>query len=104
MWPATPEWKAGILKLMDDKGITKAELSRMCRASDAAISILFKPDTETSRLVPYVHKALGLPPPAMMPVFLDQQRAHLEAVWPNLSEDDRRLLVDMAVKISLRSK
>jgi hypothetical protein len=102
MWPATSDWKAAVLKIMEDKKISRAELSRRCRASDAAISILFRPETETSRLVPYVHKALGLPPPAMMPIFLDQQRATLEAVWPNLSDDDKRLIVDTAIKFSLR--
>ena len=102
MWPASPQWKADILKLMEAKRISRAELSRRCKASDAAISILFKPETETSRLVPYVHKALGLPPPAMMPIFLEEQRAALESVWPNLSEDDKRLIVDTAIKFSLR--
>lgn len=104
MWPVSPKWKSDIGNLMAAKRITRAELSRMCKVSDAAISILFKPETETSRLVPYVHKALGLPPPAMMPIFLEEQRAHLDAVWPNLSDDDKRLLVDTAIKFALRNK
>lgn len=104
MWPVSPKWKSDVQKLMDEQGISRAQLSRLCKTSDAAISDLFNAKTETSRLVPYVHKALGLPPPAMMPIFLEEQRAHLEAVWPNLSEDDKRVLVDTALKFALRNK
>src|SRR4051812_8915558 len=104
MWPTPIEWKDAVSKRMEELGISRAELSRRCKVSDAAISILFKPDTETSRLVPAIHRALGWPPPAMLPVWLDAQRAHLEAVWPNLSDDDRRLLVDTAIKFALRNK
>lgn len=104
MWPATKEWKAKVLELMEQRGISRAELSRRIRVSDAAITVLFRPETETSRLVPAINSAVGLPQPSMVPVEADVIRAHLDSIWPNLGEDDRRLLLEMAVKISQRKK
>lgn len=84
--------------------MSRAELSRRCKVSDAAITGLLDPAGATSKLVPLVHKALSWPPPAMLPVWADQQRGNLEAVWGDLTEDDKRLLVDTAIKIALRNK
>lgn len=104
MWPATQEWKNKVLKLMRDKGISRAELSRRAGVSDAAITVLFRSTTKTSRLVPVVNGAVGLPPPAMTPVDLDERRAELDALWPSLSEDDRKLLLDTARKFATSKK
>lgn len=104
MWPTPPEWKTEVLRLMDEKRISRADLSRLCKVSDAAITVLFREETATSRLVPQVHRALGLVPPKMMPITLDKYRQHLEMVWEDLTEDDKRLLIDTALKISLKRK
>lgn len=104
MWPATTEWKRKVLELMEQLGISRAELSRRINVSDAAITVLFRETTATSRLVPAVNSVVGLAPPMMLPVDSDAMRERLNAVWPRLSEDDRKLLLETAVKFSQRKK
>ena len=104
MWPATPEWKTKVLELMEKLDINRAELSRRIKVSDAAISILFREETKTSRLVPLVNAVVGLAPPAMTPALVDEYRSQLDQIWPDLTETDRKLLIEMAEKIAQRKK
>lgn len=104
MWPTPETWKERVLVLMQERGINRAELSRRIKVSDAAITQLFRSSTRTSRLVPHINEVVGLPPPAMTPLVTDEYRQGLDSVWPELGEDDRKLLLDMAQKISQRRK
>lgn len=62
MWNVSEKWKRDVQEAMLEKGISRAELSRRVRVSDAAITILFRESTKQSRLVPAINRALGLTP------------------------------------------
>jgi AAA15 family ATPase/GTPase len=50
-----------------------------------SLTFLFKPETKQSRLVPAIHKALGLPTPTTTRVDEgDELHERLERIWPDL--------------------
>lgn len=59
-------WKAAIRAAIAREGISQAELARRIGASPGSIVLLFKDETVQTRLVPAIHKALDLGPPASM--------------------------------------
>jgi hypothetical protein len=100
MWQAPQSWKDEALAAMATKGITRAELSRRIGVSDAAITILFRAETRTSRLVPAINRVLGLTAPVQSTGDADELRAELEQHWKELDDDDRRALTDLAKKLA----
>ena len=111
-WPVTPEWRAHVLEVMAARGVSKAELSRRIGVSDAAITLLLPERAgarvpKSSALVPAIHRVLGIAVPVAPQISteIDAVRAELDAAWPSLSEDDRRMLLDVARRLSAaRSK
>ena len=65
MWTVDKAWKDDVRALMKRNEISQADLARTLGVSPASLTFLFKPDTKQSRLVPAIHKALGLPTPAI---------------------------------------
>ena len=57
-------WKADIKALLERRGMSQAELARRIGASPGSIVLIFKDETVQTRLVPAIHKALDLDPPA----------------------------------------
>jgi ribosome-binding protein aMBF1 (putative translation factor) len=96
MWVVSPTWKREVQDAMASKGISRAELSRLINVSDAAITILFRPSTKQSRLVPAINRALGLTPPTQSSGEADGQLTELHEIWPDLDDEARRALLVMA--------
>lgn len=109
-WPTPAKWKAWIEQVMADKGVTQADLHRETGASTAAISDLFNEskNVRQSRLVPAIHRALGLPeplPPA--PRKRDERERdellrELLELWLDLAAPDRELLMSLARRARTR--
>jgi hypothetical protein len=91
-------WKAAILALMEKAGINQAELARRIRCSPGALTLLFKPYTIQSGLVPRIHDVLGLEPPPRSTVIseLDDAKRRLDRIWAELSDKERQLLLSVA--------
>jgi AraC-like DNA-binding protein len=103
MWHASDAWKRDVQDAMADQKISRAELSRRVGVSDAAITQLFKADTEQSRLVPAINRVLGMPPPTQTSGEVDGDLAELIEIWKRLDEAARKVLLDMA-GVAARSK
>lgn len=92
-------WKAAIKALMEKRKISQAELARRIGASPAAIVLLFKPTTVQSGLVPAIHRALQLDPPATTTISeRDDAKRRLDRIWHDLSDEDRQLLLSFAAR------
>lgn len=69
LYPIDKAWKLGIRALLAERKISQAALSRLVKASPAAITLLLQDDGATaSTLVAAIHEVLGLvaPPPESM--------------------------------------
>jgi hypothetical protein len=102
LWPTPPKWKERVIKTMDERRVSKADLARALAVSSTAISDLLGPESKSSRLVPRVHRALGLPPPAPPstdPRAIDALLAELLDLWPTLDDDDRAMLMSIARRV-----
>jgi transcriptional regulator with XRE-family HTH domain len=64
-WPISEQWKREIRQLMSAKDVSDAELARRVGVSRAAVGRLWMMETRQSRMVPLIHRALGLPAPAV---------------------------------------
>lgn len=91
-------WKSDVQNLLKKRGISQAELARRISASPGSIVLLFKPETVQSRLVPAIHKVLGLDPPIDGATISqrDDAKRRLDRVWNDLSDEDRSLLLTIA--------
>lgn len=102
MWTVDDEWKKDVLKRMADKGISRADLAREIDVDPAALTNLFKPWTkktkQQSRLVPKIHKVLGMEPPVqdkdgIVAIASDEAFRRLKKIWKNLSDEQREHLI-----------
>lgn len=91
-------WKSGIKALIEKRGISQAELARRIGASPGSIVLLFKPETDQSRLVAPIHKVLGLDPPPESATVAerDDAKRRLDRIWDDMAEDDRAALLSVA--------
>lgn len=64
IWPTDDEWKRRVDDSIKERGISRADLARLCGVTNASISNLLSSKTKQGRLVPLVHAALAWPPPA----------------------------------------
>jgi lambda repressor-like predicted transcriptional regulator len=95
MWNTPPEWKRLVLSAMEQQGVTRAELSRRVGVSDSAITVLFRPTTAQSRLVPQIHEVLGMSPPVQSTGEADDDMAELVKLWKDLDKAERKALLGM---------
>ena len=103
MWTVDEAWKDNVRALMKQRGLSQAELARTLKASPASLTFLFKPTTKQSRLVPAIHKALGLPTPTTTTVDeRDELRQRLDTIRRDLTPVQRELLVSVAAQMKHR--
>jgi transcriptional regulator with XRE-family HTH domain len=82
------------------RGISQADLARTLGVSPGSLTLLFKPETKQSRLVPAIHKALGLTTPTTTRVDeRDDLRQRLERIWRDLTPEQREILVSVAAQM-----
>lgn len=100
MWAVDDAWRDDIRALMKRKGISQADLARAASVMPSAITLIFKPETMQSRLVPAIHKVLGLPPPTTTVVLeRDEARVRLEKIWRELTPEQRELLLSLGAQM-----
>lgn len=103
MWTVDRAWKDDVRVLMKQQGISQADLARTLSVSPASLTNLFKPETKQSRLVPAIHKALGIPTPTTTRIDEgDELRARLEKIWRDLTPEQRELLVAVGAQMRRR--
>ena len=92
-------WKADIRALMERQQISQAELARRIGAVPGSLILLFKPETIQSRLVPAIHKTLGIEPPQSTTISeRDDAKRRLDRVWPHLTPEERELVLAVAAR------
>lgn len=101
-WPVDDEWKRETKSDMRKAGITPAELARRIGCTESALTVLFRPETKQSRLVPKIHRELGRPPPSTITA-TDEILRRINSRWPSLTRD-QRVLVDNLVEQLMNTK
>lgn len=76
---------------MKAAGISPAEMARRIGCSPSALTVLFRPATRESRLVPGIHRELGRPAPSTV-TSTDEILRRINARWPSLSREQRALV------------
>ena len=93
------KWKKATLERMKELGITRADLARSCGVTPSAITTIFQPQTESTRLKTAIHKALGFVAIEATPaVTKEDALRRVTKRWGDLSEEQREhvaRLVDM---------
>ncbi len=93
-------WKSDIRALMERQQISQSELARRIGAVPGSLILIFKPQTIQSRLVPAIHKALGLEPPTSTTISeRDDAKRRLDRVWRDLSPEERELILQLAQRL-----
>lgn len=70
---------------MKRAGISQAELARRIQCKDSALTVMFRPRTKQSRLVPAIHRELGRPAPSTITAH-DEVLRRINTRWPSLSQ------------------
>ncbi len=100
MWTVDKAWKDDIRAVMKRQGISQADLARTLKVSPGSLTLLFKPETKQSRLVPAIHRALGLSTPTTTRVDeSDELRRRFDDVWRDLTPAQRELLLSVAAEM-----
>jgi len=95
-WPVDDAWKRGVQADMRAAGISPAEMSRRIGCTPGALTVLWRPETRESRLVPAIHRELGRPAPSTV-TSPDEILRRINTRWPSLTAE-QRAIVDMLVE------
>jgi hypothetical protein len=98
-YPVSDAWRLEIEAAMRARGWTKTDLANAVGSSRPAISIVLNPKTKNSRLVPDIHRALGLPPPRD-PAPRSELQHRWETVFDRLGEDHIKKILDLAEAVA----
>lgn len=100
MWTVDKAWQEDIRAVMERQGVSQADLARALKVSPGSLTLLFKPETRQSRLVPAIHRALGLALPTTTRVDeRDELRQRLDDIWRALTPAQREILVSVAAQM-----
>jgi hypothetical protein len=80
-WPVDDAWKRGVRADMKKAGILPAEMARRIGCTSGALTVLWRPETRESRLVPAIHRELGRPAPSTITA-TDEILRRINARWP----------------------
>lgn len=81
---------------MKKAGISPAEMARRIKCTPGALTVLWRPETRESRLVPLIHRELGRPAPSTVTA-TDEILRRINARWSSLTEE-QRAIVDALVE------
>lgn len=95
-YPVDEAWKRGVQADMKRAGISSAEMARRIKCSPGALTVLWRPRTRVSRLVPAIHRELGRPAPTTVTSH-DEILRRINARWASLTEE-QRAIVDALVE------
>ena len=100
LWTVDDDWKKDVERRMEKQGISRADLARRIRelggqCTASAITILFRKSTKQSRLVPYVHRVLGMAETTapVVAIAKDDAFRRLQRVWRDLTDQQREHLI-----------
>lgn len=109
MWPIDDAWRERTLARMDSMGYNFLRLATEIGCKPAAISQLFDRGNrnpgkrpKTSRLVPAIHKVLGLPPPSTTSA--DISTAFIMENLPRLDEKDRETVRALIASLATKTR
>lgn len=93
-WPVDDAWKRDVLARLETDGISRAQFARDLGVTPSAITVLFRPATESSRLKAKIHKLFGwLPPEPGEGVPKDEIYSRLMRGWKKLSKSDQTFVL-----------
>lgn len=90
-WPVDEAWKQGVRADMRKAGIGPSELARRIGCSPSALTVLWRPGTKESRLVPLIHRELGKPAPSTV-TSQDEILRRINSRWSSLTKEQRALV------------
>lgn len=102
MWPVDQAWKTTVLADMRRLGISQAEMARRIGCKQSALTVLFRPETKQSRLVPLIHRELDRPAPSTVTA-PDEVLRRINRQWPALSKEARALIADLVTQLAAGS-
>lgn len=99
-WPVNNSWRQAVDGELTKRKWSRAQLGRAVGSTGQAISMLLTPNlVQSSRLVPRVHAVFGWPPPVAGRIDADDE---IGALWSDLSDEQRRLVLELARAIKNR--
>lgn len=93
-WPVDDRWKRDVKAEMKRAGISLSELSRRVGCNPSSLTVLFRPGTRQSRLVPAIHRELGRLPPSIVTTS-DELLRRISNRWAALTREQRALIDTM---------
>ena len=102
MWPVDDVWKATVRADMQRTGVSQAEMARRIGCKQSALTVLFRPETKQSRLVPLIHRELGRPAPSTVAA-PDEVLRRINRLWSSLSKEARVLIDNLVVQLATGS-
>jgi lambda repressor-like predicted transcriptional regulator len=101
-WTVDESWKAGVRADMAKAGISSAELARRIGCSPSALTVLWRPETKESRLVPAIHRVLGRSQPQPVTAAVDDVLRKINRQWPQLTAEGRALVEQLVEQLSAK--
>lgn len=101
-WTVDEAWKTGVRADMAKAGISSAELARRIGCSPSALTVLWRPATKESRLVPAIHRELGRGAPMPVPSTTDETLRKINRQWPALSKEGRALVEQLVEQLAVK--
>lgn len=100
-WKITDEWLEWARARMDELGLDQTALAERIGVSKMTISDIFRGASGHTRLLPQINQALGGTPPTQITTIavVDELRQRIDEAWPDLSDSDRALVVQMATAL-----
>jgi hypothetical protein len=98
-WPISEAWKRRVKADMKARGITKAELARRIPCAEGSLTVLFRPKTRQSRLVPAIHQVLHWLRPTTVSSS-DELWQRIDEMWPLLTREERELVLSLVDKLA----
>jgi transcriptional regulator with XRE-family HTH domain len=100
-WKITQEWLEWARARMDELGLDQTALAEVVGVSKMTISDIFRGASSHTRLMPQINRALGGTPPTQITTItvVDEMRQRIDEAWPDLTDSDRELIVQMAIAL-----
>jgi len=105
-YPIDAVWKARVEARLAELGWNRSELARKIRATPSGITVMLRPKTTQSRLVPAVHRAFDWNPPPTAPAQdgIDEDMATWSQLFDDLDPSGRELVVALARKLARKDR
>lgn len=97
---ADSAWKAKVVSRLKDKGWTRKDLAEAIGCDPSAITVVLRPSTVQTRLMPAINAALGMDePPPSVPEDMDELDTALLRAIKLMDEPSKRHLLGLTEAI-----